>query len=71
MVGPSPDIPGNQRATLTFPAPDFRIYRFQSSDDLMTWADVETKYGDPAVPSLTLTNEASTPEKFWRIAIVY
>ncbi len=71
VVGPSPGVPGNQRATLTFPAPDFRTYRFQSSDNLLTWADVEVRYGDPAVPSLTFTGEASTPEKFWRIAIVY
>ena len=71
MVGPSPDIPGNQRATLTFPAPDFRTFRFQSSDNLLTWADVDVRYGDPAVPSLTLTNEAATPGKFWRIAIQY
>ena len=71
VVGPSPEILGNLRATLTFPAPDFRTFRFQSSDDLLTWQDIEVLYGDPGVPSISLTNEAATPEKFWRIAIHY
>lgn len=70
-VGTSPDNPLFQRATLAFPAPDFRTYRFQCSDDLITWTDLETHYGDPAVPELILTGESSGPQKFWRISVNY
>jgi hypothetical protein len=71
VVGPSPGIPGSQRATFSFPAPDFRTYRFQSSENLQAWANVDVRYGDPAVPSLTLFNDAAGSTKYWRLAIDY
>lgn len=63
--------PGTWRATFTFPAADFRIWRLQSSDDLLSWRDEDTRYGDPALPSLSLFSDAAASRKYWRIAIDY
>jgi hypothetical protein len=70
-VEPIPASPGTWRGTLTFPAADFRKWTLQSSDDLQLWLDEDVRYGDPLVPSLSLSSDSATGNKFWRISIGY
>ncbi len=64
--------PNTRRVTFTFPAAPYRTWRLQSSDDLLTWSDEGTPfYGDPAIPTLSLSAEASAARKFWRVAAGY
>ncbi len=67
----SPDDPTFQRTTFAFTGPELRTYRFQCSENLTAWTDLDTRYGDPATPDITFSNDASSPAKFWRLSISY
>jgi hypothetical protein len=70
-ISPAPGNPGTWRGTFSFPAADLRVWRLQSSDDLLTWPDADLRYGDPAVPDLSLFGDSSALKHYWRIAIDY
>jgi len=71
QIAPVAGNPGTWRGTFDFPAADFRVWKLQASDDLNTWTDVDTRYGDPAIPTLSLFGDSTTPKKYWRISIGY
>lgn len=60
-----------QRLNVSMTGVDLRVYKLQSSDDLGTWTDVETRFGDAFTPLIEFTAESIDPKKFWRVQTRY
>jgi hypothetical protein len=60
-----------QRLNVSMTGVDLRVYRLQSSDNLSTWTDVETRFGDAFTPLIEFTAESIDPTKFWRVQTRY
>jgi hypothetical protein len=47
------------------------VYRLQTSEDMKTWTDVESRFGDPSVPLIEFMAEGIEPTRFWRVQTRY
>ena len=60
-----------QRVNVSLTGADLRVYRLQTSEDMKTWTDVESRFGDPSVPLIEFMAEGIEPTRFWRVQTRY